>query len=260
MTAIIDFSQSFLTFRIDTLKKPPTTASHKPPFTLNNARIQIECRCRVTDKQTGNTQTFVMGANCKTERVGVERDIWTEPNADFVPVFSDDGFMHIKTYASAGVAVDLYPHGSGPQSDRQTGQISDAFDDVRIDVVQRQGVALNTAEEIVAATLANQSLVACSTIHSARCTAVIEYPIKTINANERDMIYQTDTGPVLLPDLDGPAESMLSRLEMAFAAFNSPDWIEFLVRVSTTIASGANVYHYATPVRLDCQNQIFRNV
>ena len=26
----IDFSRSFLTFRIDTLKKPPQTVSHKP--------------------------------------------------------------------------------------------------------------------------------------------------------------------------------------------------------------------------------------
>jgi len=258
MLAIMDFSRSFLTFRIDTLNKSPTTASHKPPFTLNNARIQIECRCCVTDRQTGKTQTFVMGASCKTERVGVERDIWTEPNADFVPVFSDDGFMHIKTYASEGVAVDLYPQGSGSQSDRQTGQISDAFDDVRIDVVQRQGVALNTAEEIVAATLANQPLVACSTIRSARFNAVIEYPIKTINANERDMIYQTDTGPVLLPDLGGQAESMLTRLELAFAAFNCPDWIEFLVRVPTPVASDANVYHYARSVRFDCHNQILR--
>ena len=258
MPAIVDFSQSFLTFRIDTLKKPPTTASHKPPFSLNNARIQIECRCRVTDQQTGTTQTFVMGANCKTERVGVERDIWTEPNADFVPIFSDDGFIHIKTYACAGVAVDLYPHGSGIQSDRQTGRISGAFDEVRIDVVQRQGVPLITAEEIVAATLANQPLVACSTIHSARFTAVIEYPIKTINANERDLVYQTDTGPVLLPDLEGPAESMLTRLELAFAAFNGPDWIEFLVRVPTPVARDARVYHYARPVRLDCHNQILR--
>jgi hypothetical protein len=259
MTPIIDFSHSFLTFRIDSLKKPPSTASHEPPFSLNNARIQIECRCRVTDKHTGKTQTIVMGASCKTERVGVERDIWTEPNADFIPIFSDHHFMHIKTYASTDVDVDLYPQGSGRQSDRQTGLIAEAFDDVRIDVVERPGVALNSAAEVVAATLANQPLVAITTIESDHCTAVIEYPVKTINANERDMIYQTDTGPVLLPDLDCPFDSALTRLELAFAAFNCTAWAEFLVRVPTPVSSGANVYHYAKPVRLDSRNQLFRN-
>ena len=45
----IDFSRSFLTFRIDTLKKPPQTVSHQPPYSLNNARIQLDCVCDVTD-------------------------------------------------------------------------------------------------------------------------------------------------------------------------------------------------------------------
>jgi len=257
MADMIDFSKSFLTFRIDTLKKPPQTTSHEPPFTLNNARIQIECRCRVTDRTTDQTQTFVMGASCKTERVVFKQDIWTAPNADFVPIFSDDRFMHIKTYASAGQDVDLYPHGSGRQSDRQSGRTADAFDTFRLDVVERPAIELKTADEIVVATLMNQPLVATTEISSSRASAIIEYPVKTINANERDMIYQTDTGPVLLPDLDGPFDDMLTNLELAFAAFNDPGWIEFLVRVQTPLDDGGNVFHYAKPVRSNAQNRLF---
>ena len=84
--AAIDFSCSFLTFRIDTLKKPPQTVSHKPPYSLNNARIQLDCVCDITEISTNVTQRFVMGVNCKTERVGVTSDIWLKPNADFVPI------------------------------------------------------------------------------------------------------------------------------------------------------------------------------
>ena len=47
-----DFNRSFFTFRIDTLVKPPLAVTHKPPFSLNNARIPIECRCVVTEKAT----------------------------------------------------------------------------------------------------------------------------------------------------------------------------------------------------------------
>ena len=256
---IPNFLRSFLTFRIDSLKKPPKTASHKPPFSLNNARIQLECRCRVTDHQTDQTQTFVLGASCKTERVGAERDLWLEPNADFAPIFSEDRFLLVKTFAQAGMTVNLFPPSRGEQPDRQVGTIADAFDNVRIDVEECEGEILSSPEAIVTATLARRPLVARTEITAGRYTGVLEYPIKTMNANERDGIYQTDTGPVLLPDFSVPPEELLENLNLAFAAFNNPGWVEFIVRVPTPIAGGVSVYHYSQPMRLDSvKNQVIR--
>ena len=258
MIPTIDFSRSFLTFRIDTEKKPPRTVSHQPPYSLNNARIQLECRCRVVEKQSGVSRTFILGANCKTERVGVPRDIWLEPNADFVPVFSDTRFLVIKTYAQTRMQVDLYPPGSGQQSDRQSGSLDDAYDSFRVDLVERPGELLSSAALIVEATLANQPLVARTEIDTPRYSATLEYPINTMNANERDMVYQTDTGPVLLPDFDCEPDALLERMDLAFAAFNCPDWVELLVRKPTTIDRDVEVYHYSQPVRFDAQNQVCR--
>lgn len=255
--SVPDFARSFLTFRIDALKRPPVTASHKPPFSLNNARIQIECRCVITEQSTGRTQTFVLGASCKTERVGVDRDIWLEPNADFVPIFSDTHFMHLKTYARCGLDVELYGHEGHRQSDRQHGLIGDAFDSVRVDIVETDAQELQSPQEIVEATLANHRLVARTTIETTQYCAVIEYPVKTMNANERDWIYQTDTGPVLLPDLSCGFEQLMSGLELAYSAFNCRDWTEFLVRVPTPVAGDVNVQHYSRTSRVDCLNQVF---
>src|ERR1700726_3352320 len=89
----IDFSRSFFTFRIDTMKKPPITTTHKMPISLNNARIQIDCRCEIRGLPNGRTHEFLLGASCKTEYVNVEQRIWTEPNADFIPVISHDQFL-----------------------------------------------------------------------------------------------------------------------------------------------------------------------
>lgn len=252
----IDFARSFLTFRIDTTRRPPQTASHKPPYTLNNARIQIECRLQVTEKTTQQVQSFVLGANCKTERVGVSRDIWTEPNADFIPIFSDDAFMHLKTYPQVGEGVELFPPGSGTQSERQTGLIADAFDDVRIDVVETEGTHLEDQTDIVQATLNNTRLNAVTTIENDRYKAAIEYPVRTMNANERDNIYQTDTGPVLFPDLACEPDQMLTQLELAFTAFNVREWIEVLVRVPTRVNDDADVYHFSKALRLDVTNEV----
>ena len=253
-----DFHRSCFTFRIDTLVKQPLTVTHKPPFSLNNARIPIECRCVVTETATDQSQAFVLGASCKTERVGVEGDIWLEPNADFCPIFSDDRYLSLKTYSQVGTTMELFPPGSGSQSDRQTGLIDETYDSVKIDMTECEGTPLDSAQEIVEAVLANQNLVARTELENDRYHALIEHPVKTINANERDWIYQTDTGPVLFPDLSVEPDAMLTSLELAYSAFNCPDWIEFIVRRVTPTTSDVSVYHYSDAVRCDSRNQVLR--
>ena len=118
---------------------------------------------------------------------------------------------------------------------------------------------LPDAQSIVEAGLAGDRLVARTTLTEGPYTAVIEYPVKTINLNERDWVYQTDTGPHLYPDLSRPADQLLAGMELAFSAFNTPEWIECIVRVPTEIAGGAaKVWHYSRPVRLDVRNEMLR--
>jgi hypothetical protein len=254
----IDFSRSFLTFRNDWLKKPPETVSHKPPFTLNNARILLECVCAITDKTTGDSTTYILGASCKTERVGVKKDIWLDPNADFSPVFSADRFLIIKTYDRADKVVPFYPPSRGMQPERQAGNVADAFDQVKIDIHCCPGEVLEDPAQIVAAVLDNHPIVARTILQSERYTATLNYPGKTINANERDHIYQTDTGPILLPDFSRQPEDLISGFELAYSAFNCPDWIELIIREPTPVSDEINVYHYNRPLHLKAENQIIR--
>lgn len=255
----LDYSRSTLTFRIDTLIKPPITASHKPPFSLNNARIVLESTCWITDARTGRTHRFVHGASCKTEKVGVERDIWLRPNADFVPIASEEEILVFKTYAEQGESIPLWPEGSGTQNEIQRVPLADAYSDFTVDLAWVEGEVLPDAQAIVEAGLAGERLVARTTLTRDPYTAVIEYPVKTINLNERDWIYQTDTGPHLLPDLSRPADDLLGGMALAFSAFNVADWIECIVRVPTEIAGGAaRVWHYSQPVRLDVRNEMLR--
>jgi hypothetical protein len=256
----IDFSRSFLTFRIDTLKKPPRTVSHQPPFSLNNARIQLDCVCDLTEIATGDTQRFVLGASCKTERVGVACDIWTTPNADFVPIVSQDRFLNLKTYAWIGEesAVELYGL-QQPQPDRQVGSTHEAFDSLKIHVHEIDGEHLATPEAIIAATFANHPLCAVTVWETDRYHVSLAYPVKTFNVNERDQIYQTDTGPVLWPDLAREPAELIAGMNLAFTAFNCPDWIEVVVRAPTESPQGINVYHYSQFERRDgVRNRMFR--
>jgi hypothetical protein len=259
-TEMIDFARSFMTFRIDTLKKPPLTVSHQPPFPLNNARIQMDCRLEVVEKQSGFRCEFFQGANCKTEQVGVDRGVWLVPNADFVPIFSSGQFLTIKTYARIGLEqqVRLFTQKT-PQPDRQSGVVADAFDSLRLDIKTCSGEILHSPQQIVAATLANERLAARTEWETERYMATLEYPIKTMNANERDNVYQTDTGPAMFVDLSRDPGDLLAGIELAFAAFNCPNWIEFIVRVPTDVSAEVQVHHYNRPVRWDgVKNRVVR--
>jgi hypothetical protein len=250
---VLEFARSSVTFRIDLDKKPPSTLTHKPPYTMNNARVILESRLRVTERASGRVRTFFHAASCKTERVGADVDLWLQPNADFIPIFGNERFLTLKTFARAGVQTQFYPPGSGTQSDRQSGSIEEVFDRVHLDLVEREGEALPDAKTIVKATLANDPLVVVTSIESDRYVAELEFPVKTMNANERDWIYQTDTGPVLFPDLGREPEELLPGLEVAFVAVNSPDWADFIVRTPTAIADtdGVEVHHYSRAIRID---------
>jgi hypothetical protein len=241
---VLDYARSSLIFRIDTLVKPPITASHKPPFSLNNARILLESSCWITDERDGRTRRFVHGASCKTERV--------------VPIASEERILVLKTYARQGDSIPLWPAGRGQQNEIQQESLADAYADFNVTLTEVEATPLPDAQAIVNAVLAAERLVARTTLRQGPYTAVIEYPVKTINANERDWIYQTDTGPHLLPDLGRPADDLLTGMRLAFSAFNVPSWIEFIVRVPTQITSDVVVWHYSESVRADVQNEMFR--
>ncbi|MDQ7027089.1 MAG: hypothetical protein Q9P01_20625 [Anaerolineae bacterium] len=258
---IPNFAASFLTFRVDWNKKQSLTASHKPPFTLNNARIQIEAVCYITDKETQHRTQYVLGAACKTEYVGVDENIWTDPNADFCIILSAESFLILKSWDKNDKGVMRYPASLGTQPERQTGQVRDTYDSIKINLRTVQGEQLDTVEQIVNATLADDILVGRMVFTMQKHYEVmIDFPIKTMNANERELIYQTDTGPILFPDFTLAEDELIANFRLAYVAFNSPDWAEVILQVPTPLNDDLSVNHYSKAVHLKTQNSIFRMI
>jgi hypothetical protein len=254
-----DFRRSFLSFTIDLDRNSPITVSEKPPFSLNTARIQIEACCEIEDTETNQTSQYVLGAACKTEQVGVAEKIWMEPNADFCPILSEEYFLNLKSWDRNDKGVMLYPPSLGPQPERQIGKVTEAYTDTRIDLRLAEGEMLTDARHIVEATLADEPLNGRIEFRALdRYQITLDFPIKTMNASERDQIYQTDTGPLILPDFSVEFEHPIETFYLAFVAFNSPDWAELILQVPTPVAQGLSVNHYSKTIRLDTQNAIIR--
>jgi len=253
-----DFARTFLHFRIDVAKNPPATVSHVPPFTVNHVRVSMDCRLILEDKLTSIEQEYFLSAPCKTERVGVKRNIWTEPNADVLFVANGSDLLIVKTFDHSDRKVMLHPPELGEQPHRQLVNSDVAYDLFRVDTHLVPSRLLVDTDQIIAAVQANQPLVSRTHIENDHYRAIIEYPIKTINCSEPDCYYQTDTGPILFPDLECSSDQIIERLQLAFIAHSCPDWAEFLVRQPTPINSEFSVEHYSKSVRLEnVQNEVY---
>ena len=262
--SVTDFYRSFLRFRIDLNVTQPKTVSQPPPFTLNNAHFQLECVCRVIPSGANSTVAnttieYVLGASCKAEQVHVKENIWHDPPADMCLIASTDEFLVIKSWDRNNRGVMLNPPTLGLQPERQAGKCSDAFTDMKIDLRETSAYLLETTKDIVNAVLNNRPLISQTEFSLPDGTHVcIEYPVKVINASEREMFYQVDTGPVLVPEMSAfDGLHAISALRLAFIAHNTLGCTELLLNVPTPIGQDFSVNHYSRVLKLNAVNRMF---
>lgn len=256
---VLDFSRSFTVFEIDFEKRPPRTVSDRRQNTHNRSRIRIDCRCSITPPD-GVRQDFYLGESNKSERVGAPRDlgIFTQPNADYRPIHSSQYSLILKSWDRNNKGVMLDPPSLGPQPERNMVRTSEAYLTHRFQLAHVEGTELTDAARIIASADAGDAMVAICQYEENGHRVELEYPVGTINVSEKHQSYQTDTGPVIVPDLSQPYRNLAEVLWLAFSSFNSPDWIEFILRKPTPLADDISVNHYSECRWVDgCRNILY---
>ena len=230
-----DFSRSFVTF---------VTRER-----ANNARIQVEARCAMTDTISGSTEEYFLVASCKGEDTYGSGVLFLEPSYDFCGIFSAREFILIRA------GVPYHPADT-------VGANRDLFDDMLFHLRTVEAEALDTNEAIVQATLANRVINGRAEIAdpAGRYRASIEFPIKTMNVNDIRNLYQVDTGPVLVPDFPSARKRMVERFDLAYVAYNTPDEAYFVIQepipVSPQRPDSPKVSHYSRIVRMATRNAV----
>lgn len=260
----VDFGRSYVRFRVDCLAQEAITVTHFMPTTVNNVRIALECRCELIELGSGQSHVYVLGASCKTERVGAKDGCWLEPNADFCLATSEQEFLIFKSWARNDMAVAKHPRANGVPRERQSGRCREAWADFGFQVRPARGRTLTTINDTIAAIRGDRPLVARTEYEDGDYRVIIEHPVKTINFSEREHVFQTDTGPILLPDLT-PArlqrgERLIDCFDLAYSAFNSAGWAEFIVNVPTPVGDRVSVNHYSRTRRIEPTHNVLFEV
>ena len=207
--------------------------------TWNSPRFWVESRCHITDSATGESAEYFQCGSCKSEDTFAASDLFTKDNYDFMPIFSATetiAFRHrvneVARYREVR-PTESWWGGNEPRLRKVKARV------------------LNTPQEIFAAMDNGKPIVGQTqlTDEATGRTAVLEYPIKTINWHRDKMLWQVDTGPVLLPDLSEPAARWSHTVQLAYIAFNQSDWADFVVKRPTPVIQDGNdiakVMHYS---------------
>ncbi|HOS92965.1 MAG TPA: hypothetical protein PLD23_02995 [Armatimonadota bacterium] len=233
----------------EALITPPTDYGRSYVTTAGGAGNEpvfwLESRCRISDPATGEVRDYYQCASCKSEDTFATHDLFLDPNYDFLPVFSGtESVIFRRRLPAAEEYRQVVP-------DSPWGAITPLLRTAQMRV-------LTTPDEVVAAIGAAVPIVCQTELRdevSGR-TAVIEYPVKTMNMNSIRRIYQVDTGPVLLPDLTVPSDQWSASLRLAFIAFNEDGWADFVVDEPTPAGGEVKVHHFSRRLHFAARNVI----
>jgi len=246
-----DFTRSYFRFFLDIENHQAGSISNKPPVRANRVRVTLESICRLKHRPSEKTIVYALSAPCRTEQVGAAcNELWTQPNAECIFLCSDDGQVGIhKCWHKKDPGVMLYPPSLGPQPERQAFAAGENFQEMDLDLQMIDATPLTDFDQVAEAILGTQPIVSRIEYSDGDFDVCIDQPVKTINLAERDQLHQTDTGPIILPDLSPQrleqAELGIDVFDLAYSAWHAPDWAEFVIRQPVTLSEGISVNHFS---------------
>lgn len=219
----------------------------------NEVRFWVESRTRIVDQRTGKTEDYVQCASCKSEDTFAERNLFYEANYDFLPIFGPEYGVIFRRKAW------LNPN---YRTCKKTQEMWNGPEYHLVESTNYQ--PLTTPQDIIQATLECRPIVAQTEIHNDETglRAIMEYPVKTLNTRRSDHAYQIDTGPVVFADLGQRPEKLVEIFSLAFVAFNTPHFADFVIEAPTAMGPShetgkAKVYHYSQRVSLAAENRLY---
>ena len=213
----------------------------------NEVRFWVESRTRIIDEASGQREDYVQVGSCKSEHTFAQENLLHEDNYDFLPVFGPEWSVVYRRHADLR---DRY---------REIRRSQEWWNGQQYHlIVGREVEELTSAAAVREATYAAVPIVAQTQVQNEETglQAIMEYPVKTMNTNRANDLYQVDTGPVAFPDLSQRRTRHVEALSLAFVVFNAPHFADFVLEAPTRVGD-EQVYHYSKRVSLAAANRLY---
>ena len=214
----------------------------------NEVRFWVESRTRIIDDAaSGQSEDYVQVGSCKSEHTFAKDNLLHEDNYDFLPVFGPEWSVVYRRHANLR---DSY---------REIRRSEEWWNGQQYHLIVGSDVEELTSDAAVReATYDSVPIVAQTQVRNEKTglQAIMEYPVKTMNTNRANDIYQVDTGPVAFPDLSQRHARHVDALSLAFVVFNAPHFADFVLEAPTRVGD-EQVYHYSKVVSLAAVNRLY---
>lgn len=213
----------------------------------NEVRFWVESRTRIIDAASGQSEDYVQVGSCKSEHTFAKDNLLHEDNYDFLPVFGPEWSVIYRRHANLR---DTY---------REIRRSEECWDGQQYHLIVGSDVEELTSDAAVReATYDSVPIVAQTEVRNEETglQAIMEYPVKTMNTNRANDIYQVDTGPVAFPDLSQRHARHVDALSLAFVVFNAPHFADFVLEAPTRVGD-EQAYHYSKLVSLAAVNRLY---
>lgn len=245
-----DFNNSYMTWSASHNFADTRKPGHMPWG--NAARILIDARCTMLDREGNLADELYLIAPCRTEWMYRETELIQNPSGEYRQIFSEPHALQ----RSVGKSIsEAGPISHGPATS------TSGFDWIRFTITSKSSRPLATDREVVDATIANVPIVAKTSFESNGLKAILEYPVRTMNYHEERVRFQVDTGPIIFPDLDSDAERLIDRCYLAHTVYNTFTYAEFIGKQPTPLIVDdrevASIYHYSFYKNLNVANELF---
>ena len=213
----------------------------------NEVRFWVESRTRIIDAASGQREDYVQVGSCKSEHTFAKDNLLHEDNYDFLPVFGPEWSVVYRRHANLR---DSY---------REIRRSEEWWNGQQYHLIGGSDVEELTSDAAVReATYDSVPIVAQTEVRNedTGLQAIMEYPVKTMNTNRANDIYQVDTGPVAFPDLSQRHDRHVDSLSLAFVVFNAPHFADFVLEAPTRVGD-EQVYHYSKLVSLAAVNRLY---
>ena len=213
----------------------------------NEVRFWVESRTRIIDQASGQSEDYVQVGSCKSEHIFAKDNLLHEDNYDFLPVFGPEWSVVYRRHANLR---DSY---------REIRRSEEWWNGQQYHLIVGSDVEELTSDAAVReATYDSVPIVAQTEVRNEETglQAIMECPVKTMNTNRANDIYQVDTGPVAFPDLNQRHARHVDALSLAFVVFNAPHFADFVLEAPTRVGD-EQVYHYSKLVSLAAVNRLY---